>query len=300
MLKESIEYLITDKQRIYVDGTLGLGGHSEKILEMLEGKGKLIGIDQDEENLNFAKDRLKKFGKKFIPVHDNFSNLKALLQKIKIKKVNGVLLDLGISSPHVDTADRGFSFLREGPLDMRFDTSKNFTAADLLNRYSQKEIFEILKNYGEEPKAWKIATKIFETRRKKSFKSTNDLLEAIVAVYGKEKILGKSVATKTFQALRIAVNDELEVLKQVLDGLPNLISEKGRLVCISYHSLEDRIVKHKLRDMSKDVYEKFPPFQILKEAAFKVLTPHPILPSEAEIQRNPRSRSAKMRAGEKL
>lgn len=299
LLQESINYLITDKNGIYIDGTLGLGGHSEEILKKLSKKGQLIGIDQDKKNLEFAKDRLKKY-KNFTAIHANFAELKALLQKRKIKEINGLLLDLGLSSPHVDNADRGFSFLQTGPLDMRFDVNSETTAADLLNTLDRQEITDILRNYGEEQKAWKIAGLIIEERRIKTFKDTDDLKNIIAKAYGREKIKGKSVATQSFQALRIAVNNEIEVLEKILDDLPEILAPKARFVCISYHSLEDRIVKHKLKNYSKDIYSDDWRPQLQKKATFKILTKKPFLPSEDEIKENPRSRSAKMRIAEKF
>lgn len=301
LLGEAVGNLVTDKGGVYVDGTLGLGGHSEEILKNLTAKGRLIGIDQDNENLDFAKERLKDYGEKFEGVYANFEEIPKVLKNKKIKKINGLLLDLGLSSPHVDDGARGFSFKEEGPLDMRFDKANDFTAADLVNTYSQQEIYEILKNYGEEPKAWWISKAIVERRKLVKFESTEDLRKLICEVYRKEKINGKkSVATQTFQALRIAVNRELEVLENVLKALPDILEKGGRFVCITYHSLEDRIVKNYLRDFSKDQYTEDLIQELICKASFKLVTKKPICPSDKEMYDNPRSRSAKMRVAERI
>ncbi len=297
--KEAVNYLITLKEGVYVDGTLGLGGHSEIILQKLSVKGKLIGLDWDQTNLDFAKERLKDFKHRFTAIHANFSSLKALLHKLKIKKINGLLLDLGLSSPHVDEGERGFSFLFDAPLDMRFDLTGDTTAADLLNTLDKQELTDIFRKYGEEEKAWRIAGEILESRVIKPFKTTFDLKDAVSRIYGKEKIKGKSVATKVFQAMRIAVNKEMEELETILDQIPDLLLSGGRFVCISYHSLEDRMVKHKMRDLTKDIYSDDPLPKIEKKALLKIVTKKPILPSEDEVSSNPRSRSAKMRVYEK-
>lgn len=300
LLKEAVENLVQNRQGIYVDGTLGLGGHSEEILSRLSEEGKVIGLDWDLINLNFAKERLKKYGDQFEAYNINFSDSLDLLKTCKIGAVDGVLLDLGLSSPHVDESDRGFSFLHTGPLDMRFDLSRPITAADIVNKSDRQALTDIFRTLGEEKKAWHIAGEIVENRELKPYETTDDLKESIYKIYKREKIKGKSVATQVFQALRMAVNDELIELKKILENMPNLLKKGGRLVCISYHSLEDRMVKHMMREYCQDKYTDELRPQIQELASFKMINKKPILPSESEIEQNPRSRSAKMRVYERL
>lgn len=286
---QTLELLQPKPGGIYLDGTLGLGGHSELILEKLEGKGKLYGIEVDERNLHKAKERLHRF-KNIEFIHDNFENLDSIAEAVLQKegRIDGILFDLGLSSPHVDEAERGFSFQKEGPLDMRFDERIRHTAADLVNRSSLKHLLFIFQTYGEEPFARRIAIGIEKHRRQHPFKTTTELANFITTLVPKR--FGRSKfhpATRVFQALRIATNREVEALQNGLYSAFQKISPGGRIIVISYHSLEDRLVKNFFRNEKRN-------------ETLNVLTKKPITPSEEEIISNPRSRSAKLRAAEKI
>jgi 16S rRNA (cytosine1402-N4)-methyltransferase len=271
LLSEVLEYLRVKPEGIYIDCTLGEGGHAEAILK----KGaKVIGIEQDEEILKIAKKRLNKYNITFI--HDNFKNI------VVDGSVDGILYDLGLSSFHLESKTRGFSFKYDAPLDMRLDLRNKTTAKDLVNQLSQKELAQIILKYGEEHKANKIAKAIIKNR---PISTTFELIKAIEHVLPKYKRIHP--ATKVFQALRIAVNRELDVLDESLDEALPLLKKGGRMVMISYHSLEDRIIKHKFRRWAEDEW-------------VKIITKHPIKPTQEEIKANPRARSAKLRVVEKI
>lgn len=283
LLTEVLEWLTIQPTGIYLDLTLGAGGHSSKILEQLEPPGKLIGLDQDLEILTIADSYLKPIGKPYSLHHSRFSDAPQILKQLKIKQVNGVLWDLGVSSLQLDQARRGFSFSQEGPLDMRMNPkSGEPTAADIVNTYAPQALTQLFSQYGEEPHSRKYAQLIAETRQRKPIRSTLELGTLIAQAAGH---IGKiHPATRVFQALRIAVNHELEELEQSLANILSYLAPQARLVVISFHSLEDRIVKQFFKQHA-DVLE--------------TLTEKPVLPTDEEQHQNPRSRSAKLRCAAK-
>jgi len=301
MLDECLEGLVTDPAGIYVDGTLGNGGHSAAILERLEDGGMLIGFDRDVDAIERVKERLKAgAGKRVELVHDNYANMAAQLDRLGIEKVHGLLLDLGVSSFQLDLAERGFSFQHDGPIDMRMDQTRGQTAADLVNTATEQELADIIYRYGEERASRRIARAIVETRAKVRIETTAQLAGIIERAKGGRK--GKKIhpATKTFQALRMAVNDELASIEQVLEQMVGRVMGGGRIVVLTFHSLEDRLVKqffnrHVPREESlqqggvRCVYEEPPVKWIWKK---------PLKASKEEQGINPRSRSAKLRAVE--
>lgn len=305
VLKSAVQkYLGLEEGNLVVDGTLGLGGHALEILSAIGKDGVLIGFDQDRQNLEEAKKRLKAYEKQIVYINDNFRYLKTRLTENDIDQVDAILLDLGISSPHVDEADRGFSFMKEGPLDMRFDLDGRLTAADVVNGYEEVELAKIFFLYGEERLSRKFARFICERRKEKSFKTTTDLANFIESKAPK-KYGGRKAklhpATQIFQALRIEVNDELSALKEVLEQGMEVLEIGGRFVIISYHSLEDRIVKQFFRELERpktvgeeNLYRNF------GEPIVERITKKPVTPDEEEVKVNPRSRSAKLRAYKKL
>lgn len=275
--EEVIDFLKLKVKDKVVDCTLGLGGHAEAILEKIGPSGKLIGIEQDEENLEIARERLKKYFDQTFLYHANFADLEQV-----VEKADAILFDLGMASTHVDEPEKGFSFLRDGPLHLKFDRSSKKDAADLVNSLDEKELARIFFRFGEERRASRIAGEIIRERKKEKILRTKKLAEIVERAVGRRG--RRHPATKVFQALRIAVNDELNVLQKGLWSAVDILKKGGRVVVISYHSLEDRIVKN-----------------IFREAAeLKIITKKPIVPSREEIERNPRSRSAKMRVGEKI
>lgn len=301
LLKEVIENLITKKNGIYVDGTLGFGGHTYEILNNLDNNGRVIGIDCDITAINECKKKFKNESRLTI-IHGYYNMIDYILFENGIEKVNGILLDIGISSLHIDKAYRGFSFNKEAKLDMRMDTSNKLTAYKIINFWPINKLEYIFKEYGEEKKYKLITKKILEFRKKNiKIETTIQLANIIESVYkGKRKKIHP--ATKIFQALRIAVNKELENLKMFLDKSLRLLKPGGRLIVISYHSLEDRIVKKFIKYNSSGCICP-PQFPVCKCGGIKKLkkiTKKPIIPSREEIFRNPRARSAKMRVAEFL
>ncbi len=292
LINQVIEILNPCPGNVYIDATLGLGGHSEEILKRLEGKGAVYGIEADERNLNLAKENLSQWSNIHY-IHGNFENLAEIGEKVLQKegRLDGILFDLGLSSPHIETADRGFSFQREGPLDMRFDTSQGLTAADIVNTYPLEELINIFKNYGEEKFYYRIANQIVQLRKRNKFTTTTQFADAIreCVPHGDNKKYHFKThpATRIFQALRIAANREIEVLQSGLTGALNVISKQGRVVVISYHSIEDRIVKNFFKNLKQ-------------QGLIKILTKKPIRPDREEVLGNRRSRSAKLRAAEKI
>lgn len=286
MLEEVINFLNLKQGDKVIDATVGAAGHSQEIVMRIQPDGILIGIDQDKEILQIAAQKLEKYQSVFL-FKDNFVNINKILKRLKINKVNAILFDLGVSSLQLDNQERGFSFLKDGPLDMRMDKENQITADYLVNHLSEKELAEIIYNYGEERWAKRIAKFIVEYRKKQKIKSTLELVEIIrkaipAQVRKKMKI---HYATRTFQALRITVNKELDNLEKGLNEAAKVLDEGGRLCVISFHSLEDRIVKN---------------FFQQNKNQFKILTPKPVIPSFPEIKNNLRARSAKLRAGEKI
>ncbi len=290
LLDQSIDQLITDPNGIYVDCTFGRGGHSRKILERLTDKGKLIAFDLDNE----AMEESKSIKKKNFQFHKtNFSQIGNFFEDDSLM---GVLIDCGVSSPQLDEPERGFSFQKDGPLDMRFDKNQELTCSDIIENYSEKELSQILWKLGEEEESRRIAKFIVKRRKVKRFESTTDLADVIELA--KRKRTKKHSATKSFQALRMAVNSELENLSECLEVLKTKLKRSGKLVIISFHSLEDRIAKQTFKTQPNLVEKKIPIFNDINQEKFTVSKV--LLATDDEVSINPRSRSAKMRLIEKL
>jgi len=301
LLKECIEGLNIKPNGIYVDGTLGGGGHSFKILQLLES-GKLIGVDQDTDALKAATERLKIFEGKFIPVHSNFSQISQVLGELEIKKIDGLLLDLGVSSFQLDEAERGFSYMNDGKLDMRMNQSDTFTAYDVVNGYNEQKLTQIISDYGEENWANRIAKFIIQERAEKPIETTYELVEVIKkAIPAAARKDGPHPAKRTFQAIRIEVNNELKIIEQTIDAAVESLSKGGRIAIITFHSLEDRIVKNAYKKLATGCTcpPEFPVCVCGGKAKVKIITKKPILPSDEEVELNPRARSAKLRVAEK-
>jgi len=283
-----------------VDATLGLGGHAKEILKAIGKSGHLYAFEQDERNLKVAKENLKDFTDQVTYFHYNFASLKTCLSDANQPCVNAVFFDLGLSSPHVDDPARGFSFRSVGPLDMRFDQRRKLTASEIVNKWSEDKLVQIFSKYGEERMSKTVAREIVSRRKDKPFETTVDLADFIK--YIKRNLHEKKdPATQIFQALRIAVNNEMVVLADALVQAIDAVCAGGRVVAISYHSLEDRIVKNVFRDLSRDLEDPNEPFihKVIREKQVSVLTKKPIEPSAKEVNENPRARSAKMRVVEK-
>ncbi len=285
LLNEVIEFICPCEGGIFVDATVGLGGHAVKIAESMKGKGLLIGIDLDEKSLDLAAEQLKEYGKMVILRKGNFRDIRDIIESEGIAGVDGVLFDLGLSSYQLDNPERGFSFSRQGPLDMRFNMEGSITAFDIVNMYPEKRIREIIKIYGEEKRASAIAKAIVRGRTAAPIRTTTELSEIIRSAVGRSGRIHP--ATKTFQALRIFVNDELNNLKKGIEGAVSILRGGGRICVISFHSLEDRIVKNFFKNKAS-------------EGVLKIITKKPITPSENELTENPRSRSARLRVAEKI
>jgi 16S rRNA (cytosine1402-N4)-methyltransferase len=292
LLNECIENLKIKPQGIYVDATIGGGGHSQKILKRLDG-GFLVGFDQDDFAINYANNRLKEYSN-FKIVKSNFRNLKEELNKLGIFKIDGILFDLGLSSFQIDDRKRGFSYLGDFDLDMRMNQDQAISAKDIINTYSLEQLTTIFRNYGDEKNAYQISKKIIGAR---PITKTSELVKITDEV--NYKVKGHS-AKRVFQALRIEVNEELDALKEVLADLNDLLNPGGRIVIITFHSLEDRIVKHFFKENSEVKIIKGMPVPIEPKPNFKIITKKPILPSKEEITNNSRSRSAKLRVAEKV
>lgn len=303
LLNECIENLNINPDGIYVDCTMGGAGHSKEIVKKLSEKGLFIGFDQDINAINTAKERLSEYSDRVKFVHSNFENIKEELEKLGIDGVDGVLADLGVSSHQLDEADRGFSYMQDAPLDMRMDIRKDFSAYDVVNNYSEEELDKIIKEYGEENWSKRIAKFIVEARSEKAIETTGELVDIIKkAIPKKARIDGPHPAKRTFQAIRIEVNDELGVIKRLIDNTSQVMNKGGRICIITFHSLEDRIVKNEFKYLATDCIcpPELPMCQCDKEKEVKVITRKPILPSKEEVEINPRSRSAKLRVAEKL
>lgn len=299
LLKESVDLLITDKSGSYFDATLGFGGHSEAILQKLDSKGKLIATDVDDNAFNYCKEKFKN-DKRVSLYKFNFSMVDVISKIESLPGFDGILADLGVSSFQLDDAASGFTFRTETMLDLRMDKTKKQTAADLINELSEEELSLIFRDYGEERNHKKIAKAIVNKREKEKIKTTTDLKE-IISEFTPVNYLTKTLS-RVFQALRIYVNDELNMLKEFLDRSVEVLKPGGRLVVISYHSLEDRIVKDFFRYESiTSLSPKEDPFGLKsKSARLKILTKKPVLPSKEEVKKNRRARSAKLRAAERL
>lgn len=303
MLEECIEGLNIDPNGIYVDGTLGGAGHSSHIIAKLNEKGRLIGIDRDKDALKVAKERLSKYSN-FIPVHSNYSEIKSILSSLNIDGVDGILLDLGVSSFQLDEAERGFSYMKDAPLDMRMNREDKMSAKDVVNKYSEQELAKVIFEYGEEKFSRQIARKICEYRENiKEIDTTLELVDIIKsAMPGKALKEKQHPAKRTFQAIRIEVNSEISLLKQtVIDDVMSL-NKGGRLAIITFHSLEDKIVKHTFADLQGKCTcpSDFPVCICNYKSYGKVITRKAIVPSDEEIESNPRARSAKLRIFERI
>lgn len=302
LLQESIDYLNCKKGGIYIDGTLGRGGHSEEILKNLQGSGRLIAIDRDLKAIETVREKLKDY-KNLELIHNNYTNIPDIIENLKLDKVDGMLFDIGVSSPQLDNPERGFSYNYNAPLDMRMNQDQGLTAAEIVNRYSGDELNKIIKEYGEEKWASRIASFIVDFRQNKPIETTFDLIDIIkAAIPASARRSGGHPARRTFQALRIATNNELNQLKDMIESVIPFLRPKGRICIISFHSLEDRIVKHEYRKLAKKCVcpPDFPICVCDKKAQVRVITRKPVTPSKEELEDNPRARSAKLRAAEKL
>lgn len=292
LLNESIDGLNIKPKGIYVDATLGGAGHSKEIIKRLES-GFLYAFDQDDFAINYATDILKEYNNYHL-IKSNFRYLQSELEKLGVTKIDGILFDLGLSSFQIDDRVRGFSYLDDYNLDMRMDQDKNISAKDILNTYSLDELVKIFRDYGEEKNAYQIAKRIVDRR---PLHKTSDLVSITDEV--NYKVKGHS-AKRVFQALRIEVNEELDVLKEALDQLIDLLNTGGRIVIITFHSLEDRIVKHFFKENSEVKIIKGLPIEVEDKPPLKLINRKPILPSKEEMESNSRSRSAKLRIAEKI
>lgn len=301
LLNEAIDSLNIDENGIYVDATLGYGGHSSLILSKLN-KGFLYSFDQDIDAINYSNDRLSKISNSYEIIKSNFVNLKEELKKKNIDKINGIIFDLGVSSPQLDEKDRGFSYHQDSRLDMRMDKDNPFSAYEVVNNYSKNDLIKIFRDYGEEKFAVSIANNILKYREKKNIETTLELVDIIKLSVPERVKREKNPAKKVFQAIRIEVNNELDVLSKALEDAISILKPGGRVVVITFHSLEDRIVKNvfkKYSEVPKDL--KMLPFVPLEyQPILKLINKDVILPSKKELEENRRSRSAKMRIAERI
>jgi 16S rRNA (cytosine1402-N4)-methyltransferase len=302
LLNEVIEYLEPQPNQNFIDCTVGGGGHAKAILQRTGPNGKLLGIDLDAQAIKAAKQNLQEFKDRIVLINDNYQNLKQIIYDTGFNKINGILLDLGVSSYQIQSKTRGFSFKEDSFLDMRFGDTKQ-TATDIINNYKEADLIRIFKEYGEERYAKQIAREIVDLRQKQPITQANQLVNIIERVYqNKPKPKKIHVATKVFQALRIEVNNELANLKKILPQALEVLAENGRLVVISFHSLEDKIVKEFFKKQAKDCLcpPQIPVCVCEHKAQLQILTKKVIKPSQTEIMKNPRSRSAKLRAAVKI
>ena len=301
LLRESVDWIVTDPKGIYVDCTLGGAGHSHAIAEELDPEGLLIGIDQDEDAIMAASKRLEDAACKVKIVHSNFRNLGTILEGLNLQEVDGIFFDLGVSSYQLDTPERGFSYMHDGPLDMRMDQEGKLTAADVVNTYKEEDLADLIYKYGEERWSRRIAQFIVEKRKEKPLRTTSDLVSVIkAAIPKKARQDGPHPAKRTFQAIRIEVNDELKILDSTMETAVKHLKKGGRIGVITFHSLEDRIIKQSFKRMAKGcicpperpvcVCGHKPELKKLKE----------FIPSETELEDNPRARSARLRGAIKI
>ena len=302
LLQETVDGLNVKPDGIYVDGTLGGGGHSYEVCTRLGAKGSIIGIDQDEAAIEAASIRLKDFGEKVTIVRSNYCDMKSRLHELGIDKVDGIMLDLGVSSYQLDAADRGFSYREDAPLDMRMDQRSEMTARDIVNDYSEMDLYRVIRDYGEDKFAKNIARHIVQERAKRPIETTGELTEVIRhAIPMKFQKKTGHPAKRTFQAIRIELNRELDVLRDSLDDMIDMLNPGGRLCIITFHSLEDRIVKSAFKKNENPCTcpSDFPVCVCGKVSKGRVITRKPILPSEEEMEVNSRSKSAKLRIFER-
>lgn len=301
LVREVIDLLAPAASKRYLDGTLGGGGHAEKILIATSPDGQLLGLDRDDEAIAAAQERLRRFDRRFISRQASFAESLSILREIGWHQVDGVVLDLGISSHHIDVPERGFSFRSSTRLDMRMDRREALDAERIVNSATQAELERVFRNYGEEPQARRIAQAIVRDREVRTLQTTADLVQVIEKIKGRGR-RGHHPATQVFQALRMAVNQELHHLERFLENGYETLRPQGRMAIISFHSLEDRMVKTKFRQWSRDCL--CPPRTLRCQCGWsrkvKLLTKKPVVPSAAEIHANPRARSAKLRAVERI
>ena len=304
LLNEVINFLRCEPDNIYVDANLGDGGHAEHILKKSLPTGILIGIDRDEDSIKFASDRLSSYRERVHIFHDNFKNIKDVVSgRAGFSKVDGILFDLGVSTRQLMTAERGFSFSQDAPLDMRMDRSRGVTAKEIVNNFDEEKLRGIIHKYGEEKWAKKIARAIVRERGKMPVDTTSRLSDIVVsAIPPAHRSQRIHSATRTFQAIRIAVNGEIEILEDAIRDAIDVLNIEGRICIISYHSLEDRIVKNLFREIEHGCIcpHDIPKCICGRKGVIKILTKKPVTPSEEEVRRNPRARSAKLRAAEKI
>ena len=302
LLYETVDSLNIKPDGIYVDGTLGGGGHAHEVCSRLGEHGRLIGIDQDADAIAAASARLSEFQDKVTVVRSNYENIASVLHDLGIEKVDGIYLDLGVSSYQLDTASRGFTYREDAPLDMRMDQRNPQTAADIVNNYSEMELYRIIRDYGEDRFAKNIAKHIVRQRQEKPYETTGELIETIkAAIPAKIRATGGHPAKRTFQAIRIELNHELDVLNRSIDTMIDLLNPGGRLSIITFHSLEDRIVKKRFRDNENPCIcpPEFPVCMCGRKSKGTVITRKPVVPGEEELEYNKRSKSSKLRVFER-
>ena len=302
LLYETVDSLNIRPDGIYVDGTLGGGGHAYEVCRRLGEHGRLIGIDQDADAIAAATKRLEPFADKVTVVRSNYENIASVLHELGIEKVDGIYLDLGVSSYQLGTASRGFTYREDAPLDMRMDQRNTQTAADIVNTYSEMELYRIIRDYGEDRFAKNIAKHIVRQRQEKPYETTGELIETIkAAIPAKIRATGGHPAKRTFQAIRIELNHELDVLNCSIDTMIDLLNPGGRLSIITFHSLEDRIVKKRFRDNENPCIcpPEFPVCMCGRKSKGTVITRKPIVPGEEELEYNKRSKSSKLRVFER-
>ena len=302
LLYETVDSLNIRPDGIYVDGTLGGGGHAYEVCRRLGEHGRLIGIDQDADAIAAATKRLEPCADKVTVVRSNYENIASVLHELGIEKVDGIYLDLGVSSYQLDTASRGFTYREDAPLDMRMDQRNTQTAADIVNTYSEMELYRIIRDYGEDRFAKNIAKHIVRQRQEKPYETTGELIETIkAAIPAKIRATGGHPAKRTFQAIRIELNHELDVLNCSIDTMIDLLNPGGRLSIITFHSLEDRIVKKRFRDNENPCIcpPEFPVCMCGRKSKGTVITRKPIVPGEEELEYNKRSKSSKLRVFER-
>ena len=302
LLYETVDSLNIRPDGIYVDGTLGGGGHAYEVCRRLGEHGRLIGIDQDADAIAAATKRLEPFADKVTVVRSNYENIASVLHELGIEKVDGIYLDLGVSSYQLDTASRGFTYREDAPLDMRMDQRNTQTAADIVNTYSEMELYRIIRDYGEDRFAKNIAKHIVRQRQEKPYETTGELIETIkAAIPAKIRATGGHPAKRTFQAIRIELNHELDVSNCSIDTMIDLLNPGGRLSIITFHSLEDRIVKKRFRDNENPCIcpPEFPVCMCGRKSKGTVITRKPIVPGEEELEYNKRSKSSKLRVFER-
>lgn len=301
LLSESIEGLNIKEDGIYIDATLGYGGHSSEILKKIP-KGHLYSFDQDKEAIEFSNNRLSKIGNNFTIIHSNFVNMVEELEKLNINKVDGILFDLGLSSPQIDEKERGFSFMSDSPLDMRMNREDKTTAKDIINNYSYEELLNIFYSYGEEKMSKQIAKKIISERENKEINTTKELVDIIKNAVGAKYFNNSHPERNIFQAIRIEVNNELNTLRTILPKAINILNTGGRISVITFHSLEDRIVKQAFKKASdvNELVKGLPEIPSEYKPLIKLINKKPIIPSSKELEENTRSKSAKLRIIERL